>query len=206
VKFLRNPWVSGALAVAAVAVVIFQVLGPQSRSRRPAPSNPQPPATAAPPPVAAKSAPIASQPAPPPAPVPSRPALEDTNKTPEPLLDRAYLDRHFAGWVNAPRRDPFLLVTPVVQKSVAPTNSPVRLWKVRALWNQTGGLLAVINNKVYSVGDEIHGYRIERIEGDEVWFAGTNGIERLEILGHRSAVPATLTNGMAPPDPKPGQP
>ena len=201
-KFLRNPWVTGALALIALAVVFYQVFAPQ-RSRRPAPVSPASPAAASMPPNAVAPAGNSASPATPlqhsasPA-LASRGATGGLAEAPGPGMDRTYLESRFAGWINAPQRDPFLLVAPVpAQKILVPTNSPVALWKLTGIWNQAGSRLAVINNKVYGEGDEIQGFRIQRIEGDEVWFNGTNGLERLGLQRHRSAVPPAPPN--APP-------
>jgi hypothetical protein len=184
-NFLRNPWVTGALAIVAGVVVYFQVFAPQSRSPGSAPKSPPPSASPGP-----QNAP---------APAPTRPnplalaALAATNgraDASEFRMDRAYLESRFPRWVNAPERDPFLVIAPEpALKNLVPTNSPVASWKLTGLY-QTVGHLAVLNNKVYAEGDEIEGYRIEKIDGDEVWLRGTNGLERLGLLRHRSAVKA----------------
>ena len=107
-------------------------------------------------------------------------------------MDRAFLESRFAAWVSAPARDPFLLVMPNEGHShPVLTNSPVANWKLSGIWNQEGIRLAVINHRVYGEGDEIEGYRVERIVGGEVWFLGTNGVERLGIQQHHSPPPKT---------------
>jgi len=176
-KLLRNPWVTGALAVIAVAVVVYQVVAPQ-RSRRPAPASPASPTAAV--------APAPGNPG-------SRatPALQHSGSG----MDRSYIESRFAGWVNVPRRDPFLLfASGPAQKNLMHTNSPLASWKLTGIWNQAGSRLAVINNKVYGVGDAIQGYQVEKIEGDEVWLNGTNGLERLGFQRHRSAAPPSPGN------------
>jgi hypothetical protein len=60
------------------------------------------------------------------------------------------------------------------------TNSPVPTWSLQAIWNQTDSRLAVINGRVCRVGDVIEpGYKLIRIEKDEVWIQGPNRNERL---------------------------
>jgi hypothetical protein len=59
--------------------------------------------------------------------------------------------------------------------------SPVRHWKLKSIWRQTGSQLAAINSGVYTVGDVIEGYRIERIESNQVWFNGPTGRESLSF-------------------------
>jgi hypothetical protein len=191
-NFLRNPWVTGALAVVAGVVVYFQVFAPQSRSPGSAPVSPLPPVSPRP-----QNA-VAPAPRNPPA-LAGRGATNGPAEAPEPRMDRTYLETRFPRWVNAPQRDPFLLIGPEpAQKNLVPTNSPVASWKLTGLWSQTDGHLAVLNNKVYAEGDEIEGYRIEKIEGDEVWLRGTNGLERLGLLRHRSAVKAPKAQAPRP--------
>jgi hypothetical protein len=67
--------------------------------------------------------------------------------------------------------------------------SPIAKWKLNAIWDQTGSRLAVINNAVHQVGDEIAGFKILRIESDEVWFQGPR---RKERLGLQNRGPAFL--------------
>ncbi len=186
-KFLRNPWVTGALAVIAVAVVVYQFM-PQQRSGRSAPVSPAPPAVASAPDNSGSPATPALQHSTPPASA-SLGATGGPAEAPGPGMDRTQLESRFAGWVNAPQRDPFLLVSLGPQKTIVPTNSPVALWKLTGVWDQTGSRLAVVNNKVYGEGDEIQGFRIQKIEGDEVWFNTTNGLERIELKRHLSGVP-----------------
>src|ERR1041385_2558762 len=106
-KFLRNPIVTGILAVIAVIVVYLQIaphlhLGFGSPARAsispaylpvPAPSSPTPTA--------------------------SHPAIVQDATTnleqvvgPKMHVEREFVGLHFDGWVNWPQRDPFLVMTP----------------------------------------------------------------------------------------------
>lgn len=182
-KLLRNPIVTGILAVVALAVVFYQAGGAKLLRARPkAPS-----ATAIAPPTAPPAAnPVAT------AANPARdngsPATGINSNRESAMPSNRAVDREFAAanfkhWIRDSRlRDPFLLLQPAVEAvdtTAAETNSPVATWKLKAIWNQTGSRLAVINNGVYRVGDEIEGYKILRIENDEVWFQGQNRKERL---------------------------
>src|ERR1051326_150556 len=108
-KLLRNPIVTGILAIVAVVVVYLQVaphslrLG-LSSSRSPglpmvSPPPPQP-APAAPAPAPAAAAPQASR------------ISAEANIDPPRPVDREFVELHFDGWVNWPQRDPFLVITP----------------------------------------------------------------------------------------------
>ena len=194
-KFLRNPWVTGALGAVAVAVVLYQVLAPHWQRGASAAGQPSAPLAAAPasvpparPAVGQGQAESNSRPS-----ALGSPAVAGTNAAEPARIDRAYAELHFAGWVNAPKRDPFLLLggeTHGQEKANAETNSPLLHWKLKAIWNQTGSRLAVINHAVYREGDEIEGYKIARIEGEEVWFQGPR---RMERLGFEKRGPAAVT-------------
>src|ERR1041385_1402388 len=62
----------------------------------------------------------------------------------------------------------------------SPVDSPVHSWKLKGIFSQNGGeAMAVINQGIYRAGDEIDGYKIIRIDNDEVWFQGPRSKERL---------------------------
>ena len=177
-KFLRNPIVTGILAVVAVIVVLVQIAPHTRFSFR----------GASPPPLAAPPAPT---PVPRPhaatttGPVALADAKAEAERLPQQTLDREFLKLHFDGWVKWPQRDPFQVISPDPPdpsgKNVE-TNSPVASWKLRAIWAQTASKpLAVINQRVYGEGDEIQGYKIIKIDGDEVLFQGPHRKERLAL-------------------------
>lgn len=166
-SLLRSPWVSGGLAAVALGIVAYQVLSSGRSRGRPvqvasaavALSAPQP-TTAAPPKPA------------PPLPVSSSPPVT-TGTTP---IDREFVLSHLGEWIDSPKRDPFHDTT----ERVAPARpSPVPGWKLSAIWRQTDSRVATINGAIHQEGDEIEGYRIERIESDKVWFRGPTGSETL---------------------------
>lgn len=167
-SLLRSPWVSGGLAVAALGFVVYQVLSsgrPHARSVQvasaaPSPSAPQPIPAALP-----KAAPP-----------PSESSTQTVTSGPTPV-DRQFVQSHVGEWIESPKRDPFLDATAAKLIPAAP--SPVPTWKLSGIWNQTGSRLATINGSIYQEGDEIEGYRIERIEEVQVWFRGPTGTEPL---------------------------
>jgi hypothetical protein len=92
--------------------------------------------------------------------------------------------------VTAPKRDPFQSGT-AEPAAPAPSNAiPLSSLSLSAIWRQTGQELAVINNKVVSVGDQVMGFRVEKIEADAVWLQGPAGPAKLEF---RPAVSAPRT-------------
>jgi hypothetical protein len=205
-KLLRNPWVTSALVVVAIAMVGYQFLprgGVNPRGFRAQPT----PASAATPPASKPKAPpdartgnssVSSE------------GTAESDALPTRGIDREYASAHFANWVNSPRRDPFLLFDTARDQPMlnGATNSPVATWKLDGIWHQTGGQLAIINNRIYKEGDEVTpGYTLEKIEGNEVWFQGPN---RKERLGFRELgrIPETNPTNQ-PPDAtepqKPGQ-
>jgi hypothetical protein len=195
-KFLRNPIVTGLLTVAAVAVLLYQVMGGAFNkfhaggiTKRLAKELAAIPGVIveSPPPVADTRPPETAEPVP------------DAN------IDRGYLEARFARWVAAPARDPFLLFADPKErlKEEEEFASPISKWKLNGIWDQTGGKLAIINKTVHRVGDEIEGYRILRIEGDEVWFQGPKRKERLGLAHHG---PAVVPNPVFQPAPEAGPP
>jgi hypothetical protein len=186
-KLLRNPIVVGVLAVVAVVMVLYQVLGDKILRGRLFRSNPPAaPATSgvAKPTGQPAGAAAAANPA---AYMAAKRAATYTNLdaalVPSQGVETAQVEPRFNSWVGTPQRDPFLLLAPSAGGSglaVNETNSPVPTWALQAIWIQTGSRSAVVNGRVRSVGDEIEpGYRLIRIERDEVWFQGPNRNERL---------------------------
>lgn len=82
-------------------------------------------------------------------------------------------------WQAEPQRDPFQFTEVLVLDTAQPTNSPLYLMKLQAIWRQTDGRAAVINGRVVMEGDTFEGMLVERIEADRVWFKGP---ERTEAL------------------------
>jgi len=182
-KFLQNPIVTGVLVVIAVIVVFIQIV-PQARIRLFSATAPAavPIVAMATPAPAPFAAPPAAAPA---ARAPSNAVPAEADIRPKKPVDREFLELHFDGWVQWPQRDPFLIITPdppELKNKDVDVNSPVGSWKLQAIWAQTGSEpLAVINRGVYKVGDEIQGYKIIKIEGDEVLFQGPRRRERLGL-------------------------
>ena len=200
-KLLRNPWVVGALALGAIAMLVIQVFKPQwDRWRQrvaatvAAKNEVQKPVPAAPPAASAPKA-IASSPrgsasihAPPPK-IPGQPEAE---------VNIDQVASRFAQWVSGPARDPFFGLTGIDPNSVPEGPAPVQSWALTGIWRQTGGQFAAINGRVYGEGDQIDGWFLERIEADQVVFRGTNRIERLKIFNRIQGLPPS-----APPDSAP---
>lgn len=181
-KILRNPIVSGLLAVAAIVILAYQFTGGASSRYRPAGITQR---------VVNEFIAATAPPTPPPAPAPSvTNQLAEASLAPDATVDRAYLEARFAKWVVSPLRDPFLLFGGDKEKAKEDEDfaSPISKWHLNGIWDQTGGKLAVINKRVHRVGDEIEGYKILRIEGDEVWFQGPKRKERLALEKRGPAV------------------
>jgi hypothetical protein len=180
-RFLRNPFVSGVLAAAAAVLVYYRLVGPRSQF-----------GGAAGPVAVLQSL------------IPGRAPVTPSNRSeifsdiltpgPDRGIDRNYIESRFAKWVAIPQRDPFLLIggDPLARsKEELEFLSPIANWKLNAIWDQTGSRLAVINNAVHQVGDEVEGYKIIRIESEEVWFQGP---KRKERLGRTQKGPVVLPN------------
>jgi hypothetical protein len=184
-RFFRNPIVTGVLTLIAVAMVFYRFVMPYLTSGS---SVPPGMAGTAPPANPAHARAVAAATA-------LRESMtEAANGWQGPSIDRDFVEGRFAKWVATPKRDPFLLmgVDPKdkeMQDLLEP--SPIAKWKLNAIWDQTGSRLAVINNAVHQVGDEIAGFKILRIESDEVWFQGP---KRKERLGLQNRGPAFMPN------------
>jgi hypothetical protein len=184
-KFLQNPIVTGVLVVIAVIVVFIQIV-PQARIRLFSATAPAVPVIAM---AAAAPAPLPAPPAAAAAAIaPSNTVPPEAGIRPKTPVDREFLELHFDGWVQWPQRDPFLIITPDppdLKNKDVDANSPVASWKLQAIWAQTGSApLAVINGGIYKVGEEIQGfpgYKIIKIEGDEVLVQGPRRKERLGL-------------------------
>ena len=199
-KLLRNPLVVGILALIAVVMVLYQILGNTLFRGRSLFAAKPAPATAAAAPAKPGAPPARTAATPRPAPhLPPLRAATYTNLEaallPSQGVDTALVAQGFSSWVSAPPRDPFLLLAPVVPgpgQSSEETNSPVATWALRAIWNQTDSRLAVINDLVWRVGDVIEpGYKLVRIEQDEVWILGPYRNERLGFPEPRQVTPKT---------------
>ena len=167
-KALRSPWVSGALAVVAVAFVCYQLLQPRFKRGRPAKVESPAPAIAAPQPKAASVV------------APAKTAgATNALATARAGIDRRIVQARFAEWIDSPQRDPFFFANAPAPKAAEEPPSPVPNWRLTGIWRQTGTRVAAINGRVYQEGDQIEGYKIERIESDQVWFQGPAKKERL---------------------------
>ena len=104
-------------------------------------------------------------------------------------------------WVKVPHRDPFQFVPlPDSVRLVATTNKPglsapvktaQEVLALKAIWLQTGGQLAVLNDKIVGEGSSIQDYTVEKIEADKVWVSGPLGQERVLFGVGTNAPPAT---------------
>src|SRR5204863_779461 len=151
-KALRSPWVSGGLAALALAFVGYQVLG-GLRGHSSTSSGEQPVPVAVSAPVA--WAPVSQgsgglQPSPSKAPQ----ASSDNG------MDRPFIGLHFTNCTEGGKRDPLLLHAAVQQDAATNAPSQQAKWKLKAIWNQTGSRVAVLNNTLYQEGDTIEGYKI----------------------------------------------
>ena len=189
-KLFRSPWFVGLLAVVAVFTVFFNVFRPQwNRWRARMDSSTSQTAVVAQQTGMAKPlvAPVAPQAAvaAPRIPKVYAPGPRTAGQTRDTILVD-YVALHFRQWVDAPHRDPFLAPSSLTIGSatnvLAEGTNSVQTWILSGIWRQTGGQLAAINGQVYSEGDEIEGWRIEKIDVDQVWFRGTNNVlERLRF-------------------------
>jgi hypothetical protein len=175
-KLLRNPLAVGVLGALAFGVAIWNVIAPMVGRYRLSRATPPPTQTAS------AAAPV----------VPSAPTMTG-GALPEVIrpIDRELVLGRVSEWLEAPRRDPFELFVP---QSVPAGPRASELLSLRAIWRQAGGQFAVINNTVLGEGEQIAGFKLERIEADSVWVRGTNGSERVEF----SSVTAAANSSRQP--------
>jgi len=104
-----------------------------------------------------------------------------------PKLDRRAILERWPEWVEGRYRDPFQVVFPVSTGAVAQAElTPARHLKLSATWVQTGSRLAVIDQRVYGVGDKVAGYTVLQIEHGRV---DLQGPERNETITFATYVP-----------------
>lgn len=159
-SLLQNKVVVAALATAAFGYAAWTVASPFLGRRYP--KNHAAPQAAAPT-------------------TPVTPALPPNGAAKAALLpiDLAAIREALPGWLEAPSRDPF--ETYALRNTGPRGPSAAELLALKAIWRQSGGRLAVINNVIVSEGDEISGFKVQRIEGDIVWVRGSNGVERIQF-------------------------
>jgi hypothetical protein len=153
-KFLNNPWIVAALALAAVAFV-GQSLWPKRMSG----------ALATAPAIADETDPLPADPASPAAAAPSGDELTSLTGT-------------------TVRRDPFApsskspSVLAAIEKARPDLLDTVQL---SALWSQDGATYAVINGSIRQPGEEIGRLRIESATTDGVWLVHWKGRDHLAL-------------------------
>jgi hypothetical protein len=106
----------------------------------------------------------------------------------------AEIAREWPRWLNRPARDPFQVVRPARPREATPV-TPVSRFKLMALWLQTGGRLAVIDQRVYAEGDQLAEYRILQIDPEGVLVRGPEHEDRITFASHVPAPPARSVNG-----------
>lgn len=199
-RLLRNPIVTGLLTLVAAGMLVYRLVLP-NLSLEPNPASSGRPTPASPQVIAPASTPAGAR-----AVAAANTLRQQLSEAAAPWhgpgIDRDYLQARFAKWVTTPRRDPFLLLgadpsEKELKDLLEP--SPISKWKLNAIWDQTGSRLAVINNAVHQVGDDIAGFKIIRIESDEVWFQGPR---RKERLGLQQRGPAVMRNPVFQPAPQ----
>lgn len=187
-KALRNPMVVGLLAAGAFAYAAWTIAAPflkkPSRSKSTTAQQSKPASKT----KASPSSSVAGIPTPSPSlPAPSLPPL-----------DLATIHARLPQWIESPARDPFEANRSLHTPPTGPRAD--QLLSLKAVWRQTGGSLAVLNNQLLTEGSEIAGFTLERIEADAVWVRGTNGLERVGFGGPavRSPTPTPRNSGSPP--------
>jgi hypothetical protein len=100
-------------------------------------------------------------------------------------IDRRYVQERWKMWLADATRDPFQIYLPAETGRDGEV-SPARHLKLSATWLQTGSRLAVIDKRIYGVGEEVGAFKILRIEPGEVYLQGP---EKTEAINFTSYVP-----------------
>ena len=101
-------------------------------------------------------------------------------------IERDYVQRRWKDWLTGATRDPFQVRLPREQARTEEEMSSARHLKLSATWLQTGSRLAVIDQRIYGIGDQVNGFQILRIEPGEVHLLGP---ESTEVINFTSYVP-----------------
>jgi hypothetical protein len=173
---LRNKYLVICLGVVAL-LMLLNSFRPMWQRRRPAARTTSPPAQQQ-----------AAAPAPAPAASPA-PAQSARQQQAETALPGPGIELSRVGWTftGAPRHDPFQIIGP------APTNlarlypSATELLTLRAVWWQSGTILADINNRVVREGATIKAskgtlsadFKILNIGAERIWVEGPSGEEQV---------------------------
>lgn len=168
---LNNPWVVGALCIAALITVYLRLFDTKSR-------------TSVPPPVAqpvAAVGPVEPQPAVTPVTVQSVDSSGDAG----PIVGK---------WIDKVTRDPFQRmqddnrrfsaeITPGDSSEGAspPSLSPDQPLRLHAIFVNGSNRIAVINSTFLKVGDRVAGFRVSQIKSDGVWLQGATDKQWLEF-------------------------
>src|SRR5438874_42575 len=173
-NIFRNKYVVIGLAVAALAM-LANSLRPMWQRRRPAaPSAPAPAQAAAP-----AAAPVAS----------NAPGSAAARQQVEAVQPARGIDLEQVGWRvdGAPRRDPFQVMGPAPGNLSRLYPSATELLTLRAIWWQSGTILAEVNNRIVregntitaAKGDAITEFKILNIGAERIWVEGPGGEEQL---------------------------
>lgn len=207
-KFLRSKGVTGLLVVVALGVIYWNVIKPQLDRRgvfrsRPAAASKSDAKKTAKTTTASKAGAkgkgtAKAGPKAPPKKVAVTSSRIAGGVMPDQPVDRTTAAEKFAEWVQAPARDPFLLVPPPPEDAYG-TNavSPIAEFRLSGIWHQTGGRYVAISPglqakpKVYTEGEMVEGaYKLAKIEDEQVWLMVSNRLERLSLSGPRTNTPA----------------
>jgi len=183
-NLFRNRWVVGGLTLTAAALIVSNVIWPRAQGQRWRSAPPQ----------IGTNAPLS----------PQRPQKSEAHLAAGPSLsqrsavDWAATQASMAHGIPMPRRDPFRSGSDLERRA---TQSLV----LKAIWRQTGGNLAVINDRLLAEGDPISELRVEKIESDRVWIVGPNGREALEFRPPEKKPSPPAVSDASPPTPGSGR-
>jgi hypothetical protein len=184
-KILQNPIAVIVLSLVAVVLIATQVAWPMMQRSHWMQHAPE---AASPAPAASLPAPLSQQVK------PNQTSALLAKATPEASIDVSAASSSAARLAEASRRDPFQ--SKFLFTNQAKAYPPAReLLTFTSYWRQTGSTVAIINDRVISVGDTILGFKVESIDHDSVRVVGPNGRETVEFgRTHASSQAGVQTN------------
>src|ERR1043166_885421 len=174
-NLFQNPYVVGALGVAAILLVGRNALGPvwsRIAHRMLAPAQ-------APAPVVAAPATITPE---------APPAAEVLVVKPPPRVPpAAKIDLAQVGWKanSSPHRDPFQVTPATITNLARLYPAASEALRLQAIWWQSGSILASVDGRVVHEGDVIYPtnctvtFTVARIGAERIWLDGPGGSEIL---------------------------
>ena len=94
------------------------------------------------------------------------------------VMDLGVVQTNWVRWTESPPHDPFQMTSEGANRP-AGFRTAMEILTLNSILYQSGGPLAVIDNRVVMRGDMVLGYKVLNIGSEHVWLEGPNGFEEL---------------------------